>query len=115
MDAFAAISDPTRRKVLDLLRSSDRAAGELVDAFPHLSQPAMSKHLRILREAGLVDVRADLQRRIYSLRREGFSEVDAWLSAHRDYWLRQLDSLERHLDERARTRKQLTHGKRKKR
>lgn len=102
MDAFVAISDPTRRQVLDLLRTSERTAGELSGAFPWLSQPAMSKHLRVLREAGLVNVRAEEQRRFYSLRADGLAELDAWISRYRPFWEGQLDALERHLDERAR-------------
>jgi DNA-binding transcriptional ArsR family regulator len=98
MDVFAAISDPTRRRVLELLNGRERSAGELVDAFPHLTQPAVSRHLRVLREAGLVVVRQDEQRRMYSLRGQGFSELDRWLAHYRSFWSQKLDDLEAHLD-----------------
>jgi DNA-binding transcriptional ArsR family regulator len=98
MDVFAALADPTRRKVLDLLRAGERAAGELADAFPKHSQPAISRHLRVLREAGLVNVRPDEQRRVYSLRAEGLRELDAWLARYRAFWEVQLDALTQHLD-----------------
>jgi DNA-binding transcriptional ArsR family regulator len=101
MNAFAALADPTRRTVLDLLLERERTAGELTDRFPGLTQPAVSRHLRVLREAGLVNVRADEQRRVYSLRREGLAEVDAWVARHRDFWAGRLDALERHLDSQA--------------
>ncbi len=100
MDVFAAIADPTRRQVLDLLRVRERAAGELAASFPSLSQPAMSQHLRVLREAGLVNVRPELQRRIYSLRYEGFATLEAWLTHYRQFWQLNLDALERYLDAR---------------
>jgi DNA-binding transcriptional ArsR family regulator len=98
MDVFAAVADPTRRQVLDLLRVRERAAGELSGSFPGLSQPAMSQHLRVLREAGLVTVRPESQRRIYSLRAQGFDELDAWLAEYREFWATRLDSLEAYLD-----------------
>ena len=98
MDAFAAVSDPTRRAVLDLLRAKERAAGEIVARFPGLTQPAVSRHLRVLREAGLVQVRPDAQQRIYSLRPEGLRDVDLWLSRYRAFWAGRLDALEAHLD-----------------
>ncbi|MBX5483774.1 MAG: winged helix-turn-helix transcriptional regulator [Myxococcaceae bacterium] len=106
MDAFVAIADPTRRQVMELLRSGDRTAGELVAAFPRLSQPAMSKHLRVLREAGLVNVRPKEQRRIYSLRPEGLAELDRWISQYRSHWQSRLEALERHLERRAASRLQ---------
>jgi DNA-binding transcriptional ArsR family regulator len=98
MDVFAALADPTRRRVLDLLRTRERLAGELAGAFPRLSQPAISRHLRVLREAGLVCVRRDEQRRVYSLRAEGLRGLDAWLSHYRQFWATQLDALAAHLD-----------------
>lgn len=97
MDVFEAVAEPTRRRVLDLLTEGDRAAGELVAAFPSLTQPAVSRHLRILRDAGLVSVRTDAQRRIYSLRPHGLVELDTWLERYRRYWADHLDALERHL------------------
>ncbi len=101
-DVFAAIADPTRRQVLDLLSRRERAAGELGRAFPHISQPGMSRHLRVLREAGLVRVRQDRRHRFYSLRSERLGEVDAWISKYRGFWETELDSLEAYLDARKR-------------
>ena len=98
MDVFVALSDPTRRRVLDLLRTRERTAGELVASIPHISQPAISKHLRVLREAGLVTVTPDEQRRVYALRPAGLEQLDRWLSRYRHFWNEQLDALEKHLD-----------------
>lgn len=95
--AFDVLSEPARRRILDLLREGERPVGELVDRLP-LSQPAISKHLRVLREAGLVEVRPDGQRRWYRLRPEPLAEVDAWLAPYRRFWSERLDALERHLD-----------------
>jgi DNA-binding transcriptional ArsR family regulator len=95
---FTVLAEPSRRRILDLLRDRERSVGELVAA-TDLSQPGVSKHLRVLREAGLVDVRADAQRRFYGLRPEPLAEVDAWLAPYRRLWSRRLDDLERHLDE----------------
>jgi len=94
--AFAVLADSNRRQILDLLLSSERPVGELVDATA-LSQPAVSKHLRVLREAGLVDVRVDAQRRIYRVRGQGLEMVDEWLEPYRRLWATRLDALERHL------------------
>lgn len=96
--SFAVLAEPTRRSILDLLRQDDRAVGELVDAL-QLSQPAVSKHLRVLRDAGLVDVRVDGPRRIYRLRLEPLVEVDEWLAPYRQRWTEALDALGRHLEE----------------
>jgi DNA-binding transcriptional ArsR family regulator len=98
MDIFEAVAEPTRRAVLDLLVERERAAGELVSAFPALTQPAVSRHLRILRESGLVSVRADGTRRVYSLRPTPLGEVDRWLDNYRRFWDARLDDLEGHLD-----------------
>ena len=95
---FEVLAEPTRRRILDLLLEQPRAVGELVDAVG-LSQPGTSKHLRVLRDAGLVDVRKDAQRRVYELRVEPLAELDAWLEPYRRLWARRLDALERHLDE----------------
>jgi DNA-binding transcriptional ArsR family regulator len=103
-DVFSALADPTRRQVLDLLSRKERAAGELGSVFPHISQPGMSRHLRVLREAGLVKVRQDRRLRVYSLRSERLAEVDAWISKYRGFWATELDSLEAHLDARKRAR-----------
>ena len=105
-DVFAALADPTRRQVLDLLTRRERAAGELGRAFPQISQPGMSRHLRVLREAGLVRVRQDRQHRFYSLRTERLAEVDSWIAKYRGYWEHELDALEAHLDERKRRREE---------
>ncbi len=102
MDAFAAVSDPTRRLVLDLLYRRERTAGELGGAFPSVSQPGMSRHLRVLRESGLVRVRKEGRRRVYALRSEGLAPLDAWISKYRGFWETELDSLEAHLDARQR-------------
>lgn len=97
MDVFTAVADPTRRRVLDLLRGEERSAGSLAEAFPGMSQPAVSKHLKALREAGLVSVRRDEQRRMYSLRAEGLVELDVWLEGYREFWAARLDALGEHL------------------
>jgi DNA-binding transcriptional ArsR family regulator len=95
---FTAVADPTRRGILELLRGSELPAGNLVSAFPESSQPGISRHLKVLRESGLVDVRRDRQRWMYSLRPKGFSELDAWIARYRHFWPVQLDALSRHLD-----------------
>jgi DNA-binding transcriptional ArsR family regulator len=94
---FEVLAEPTRRRILDLLRERERSVGELVDRLT-LSQPGVSKHLRVLRQAGLVEVRTDAQRRWYGLRPEPLSEIDAWLAPYRRLWAQHLDALERHLD-----------------
>jgi DNA-binding transcriptional ArsR family regulator len=99
MDVFSAIAEPTRREMLALLAQGERSAGELVEAFPQMTQPAVSRHLRVLREAHLVDVRPQAQQRIYTLRPERLRELDQWISRYRPFWSETLDSLENHLDE----------------
>ncbi len=94
---FAVLAEPHRRRILDLLNDRERPVGELV-AELGLSQPGVSKHLRVLRRAGLVDVRVDAQRRLYRLRPEPLAEIDAWLAPDRSAWADRLDTLERHLD-----------------
>jgi DNA-binding transcriptional ArsR family regulator len=96
--AFAVLAEPNRRQILDLLRERERPVGELVDALA-VSQPTVSKHLRALREAGVVDARVDAQRRVYRLRPGPLREIDAWLEPYRAMWERSLDALEDHLDE----------------
>jgi DNA-binding transcriptional ArsR family regulator len=91
------LAEPRRREILDLLRAGERPVGELVDQLG-LTQPGVSKHLRVLREAGLVEVRRDAQRRWYRLCPEPLAEVDAWLAPYRRLWETHLDALERHLD-----------------
>lgn len=96
--AFAVLAEPNRRRILDLLRERERPVGELVAALS-VSQPAVSKHLRLLREAGVVEARADAQRRLYRVRPGPLREIDAWLAPYRELWGASLDALEQHLDE----------------
>jgi DNA-binding transcriptional ArsR family regulator len=91
------LAEPSRRRLLDLLRQGERPVGELVGHMS-LTQPAVSKHLKVLRDAGLVEVRADAQRRLYRIRTEPLAELDAWLEPYRALWTQRLDDLERHLD-----------------
>src|SRR4051794_20935115 len=93
---FEVLAEPNRRRILDLLREEERPVGDLVDALT-LSQPAVSKHLRVLRDAGLVEVRVDAQRRLYRVRTEPLRDIDAWLAPYRRMWEQRLDDLERHL------------------
>jgi DNA-binding transcriptional ArsR family regulator len=94
---FDVLAEPTRRRILDLLLERPRPVAELTEALG-LTQPGTSKHLRVLREAGLVRVRADAQRRWYELRPAPLAEIDAWLEPYRRLWAGSLDALERHLD-----------------
>jgi DNA-binding transcriptional ArsR family regulator len=94
---FDVLAEPTRRRILDLLRDEERPVNHLV-AQLGASQPGVSKHLRVLREAGLVGVRTDAQRRLYTLRPEPLAEVDAWIEPYRRLWSTRLDALEAHLD-----------------
>jgi DNA-binding transcriptional ArsR family regulator len=94
---FTVIAEPSRRAILSLLAVSERAVGELEDEL-HLSQPSVSKHLRVLREAGFVEARVQAQRRVYRLRPEPLREVDEWLTQFRRLWSSHVDALERHLD-----------------
>jgi DNA-binding transcriptional ArsR family regulator len=94
---FEVLAEPRRREILDLLRAGERPVGELVERLA-LTQPAVSKHLKVLREAGLVEVRQDAQRRWYRLRLEPLVEIDDWLAPYRQLWNEHLDALERHLD-----------------
>jgi DNA-binding transcriptional ArsR family regulator len=95
---FAVLAEPHRRQILDLLRERDRPVGDLVDALA-LSQPAVSKHLRVLREAGVAVARVDGQRRVYGLRQQPLRELDAWLAPYRAMWTVALDDLEQRLEE----------------
>ena len=95
---FDALADPTRRRILDLLRERPRLVGELVDLL-NISQPGVSKQLRVLREAGLVSLRQDAQRHWYELRPEPLAELDAWLGNYRSLWESRYDRLENLLDE----------------
>src|SRR5574341_1396818 len=94
---FEVLAEPNRRRILDLLRDRERSVGELVELVL-IGQPGVSKHLRVLRQAGLVKVRIDAQRRWYRLRAEPLAEIDTWLEPYRKYWSGRLDALERHLD-----------------
>jgi DNA-binding transcriptional ArsR family regulator len=97
MSPFEAIAEPNRRRLLDLLRDGERPAGDLVEA-TGLSQPGVSKHLKLLREAGLVSVRPDGQRRLYRLEPEKLADLDSWLKPFRRFWADHLDALEEHLE-----------------
>jgi DNA-binding transcriptional ArsR family regulator len=97
VNAFDVLAEPTRRRILDLLLERPRLVAELT-SHVGLSQPGTSKHLRVLREAGLVRVRPDAQRRWYEVRAEPLAEIDAWLAPYRRLWQGSLDALERHLD-----------------
>jgi DNA-binding transcriptional ArsR family regulator len=98
MTAYAALAEPHRRQILDLLRDGERSVNDLVAPLK-LSQPGVSKHLRVLREAGLVEVRPEGRVRWYGLTPQPLAEVDEWLQPYREYWSRRLDALERHLEE----------------
>jgi DNA-binding transcriptional ArsR family regulator len=90
------IAEPTRRRILDAVREGERSVGELVEQVG-MHQPGVSRHLKVLRDAGLVEVRRDAQRRLYRLRAEPLRELDAWLEPYRAEWAGKLDSLEQHL------------------
>jgi DNA-binding transcriptional ArsR family regulator len=94
---FEVLAEPRRRQILDLLLAAERPVQELVEALK-VSQPAVSKHLRVLRQAGFVDVRVDGQRRIYRVRPEPLRVVDEWLQPFRALWSSRLDALEQHLE-----------------
>lgn len=95
-DVLNAIAEPQRRRLLDALRDGELSVGSLVQGLG-ISQPLVSKHLRVLREAGLVEVRVDGQRRLYRLRLQPLAELDAWLEPYRQMWLTSLERLEAHL------------------
>ena len=95
--AFGIIAEPNRRAILSLLASSERSVSEIEQKL-RMPQPSVSKHLRVLRDAGFVEARVDAQRRVYRIRPEPFAEVDAWLAPFRRFWNTHVDALERHLD-----------------
>jgi DNA-binding transcriptional ArsR family regulator len=95
--AFGIIAEPNRRAILSLLASSERSVAEIEHRL-RMSQPSVSKHLRVLRDAGLVEARVDAQRRVYRIRPEPLMEIDAWLAPFRRAWSAHVDALERHLD-----------------
>jgi DNA-binding transcriptional ArsR family regulator len=98
MDTFTALSDPTRRKIIESLAVAETSFGELADKF-EMSRPAVSQHLKVLREAGIVTARVDAQRRIYRLDDDCLEEVEEWLGKVRNFWSRRLDKLEQLLGE----------------
>ena len=98
MSVFEVLAEPHRRRILDLVRDEERPVGELVGVLG-LSQPAVSKHLRVLRDCGLVGTRVDAQRRLYRARAEALREIDEWLEPYRRMWTARLDDLGRHLEE----------------
>jgi DNA-binding transcriptional ArsR family regulator len=100
--ALQVLAERRRLAILDLLREGERPVGELVDRLG-LSQPAVSKHLRVLKDAGLVEARPDAQRRLYRIRPEPLAELDHWLASYRGLWSTHLDRLEDHLDQRRKT------------
>jgi len=95
--AFTIIAEPSRRAILSLLAYSERSVGDIEEQL-RLPQPSVSKHLRVLREAGFVESRVDAQRRLYRIKPEPLMEVDAWLAPFRRFWAAHVDALERHLD-----------------
>jgi DNA-binding transcriptional ArsR family regulator len=97
--ALQVLAEPRRVAILELLRDGERPVGELVDRLG-VSQPLVSKHLRVLKDAGLVEARVDAQRRLYRIRPQPLVELDAWLAPYRDLWATHLDRLEEHLDRR---------------
>ncbi len=98
MNTFAALADPTRVQIVDVLAKRARTVSEIVELFS-ISQPSISRHLRILREAGLVSVQPEGRQRLYHLDPRPLHEIDSWLERYRKFWARKLDSLEQHLDE----------------
>src|SRR6476469_9495995 len=104
MDVLEVIAEPTRRRILDAVRTGERSVNDLVEQVG-MHQPGVSRHLRVLRDAGLVEVRRDAQRRLYRLRPEPLMELDAWLEPYRAEWAGRLDARERH---RGRTSKKIT-------
>jgi DNA-binding transcriptional ArsR family regulator len=97
MEVFEALGDPTRRHIVELLARRERTAGEVAAAFP-VSRPAISRHLRVLREAGVVEARSERQQRVYRLEPGALREAEQWLARHRRFWTQRLDALEEHLE-----------------
>ena len=98
MNVFGALADPTRAEIVEALATRGRTAGEIVELFP-ISQPSVSRHLRVLREAGLVSVEPQGRKRVYRLDPAPLRELDGWLARYRKFWASKLDALERHMDE----------------
>lgn len=109
MHSLGALADPIRRELVDLLAGGERSAGELASRFP-VSRPAVSRHLRVLREAGLVRVRTDGKRRLYALDAEPLRELDTWLERYRDLWAHRLDALDTEIARGRRTRRNGDHA-----
>jgi DNA-binding transcriptional ArsR family regulator len=108
---FEIIAEPNRRAILSLLLSAEQSVGD-IERQLGMAQPTVSKHLRVLREAGVVEAKVDAQRRLYRLRPEPLQEVDAWLAPFREFWAPQLDALELHLDRMAKQKTKAKKGKR---
>jgi DNA-binding transcriptional ArsR family regulator len=96
MDRFEALGDPTRRRIVELLAGGEQTAGEVAGAFA-ISRPAVSRHLRVLREAGIATARTDAQRRVYRLETEPLEEMERWLARYRSFWTEKLDRLDHHV------------------
>jgi DNA-binding transcriptional ArsR family regulator len=96
MNVYEALADPHRRRIIELVGERERTAGAIVEALG-ISQPGASQHLKALRDAGLVAVRKDAQRRVYRLRPENLAEVDAWLAPYRRFWINRIDALVDHI------------------
>ncbi|MBA3475390.1 MAG: winged helix-turn-helix transcriptional regulator [Actinobacteria bacterium] len=107
MNALEALAEPTRRRIVELLADGERSAGEIASRFD-TSRPGVSRHLRVLREHGLVQVRDDAQRRLYSLDPTPLAELDAWLARYRGFWTNRLDALDTEVRRRQRQRKETT-------
>lgn len=97
VDIFSIVADPTRRAMLDVLIEHNHTVSDFVNTFPTISQPAVSKHLKVLRENGLVSVKVKAQQRIYSLKPNALLELDDWISKYKIFWSENLDALERYL------------------
>jgi DNA-binding transcriptional ArsR family regulator len=100
MDRFEALGDPTRRRIVELLASGEQSAGDVAREFA-ISRPAVSRHLRVLREAGIATARSEAQRRVYRLEPQPLAEMEAWLARYRSFWTEWLDRLERHVRSKA--------------
>jgi DNA-binding transcriptional ArsR family regulator len=106
MNALEALADPTRRRIVELLADRERSAGEIASHF-RTSRPGVSRHLRVLREQGLVRTRSEAQRRLYSLDPAPLAELDAWLERYRGFWTNRLDALDTEIRRRRRTPKEV--------
>ena len=111
VNVFSAVADPTRRAMLDLLVAHPLSAGEIVSQFPRLTQPGVSRHLRVLRDAELVTVSIHAQQRIYALKPEGLRRLHDWIAKYQDYWGDELDRLEEHLNAGKKARREVPRSK----